>query len=103
MSDRNQLHGSFGTYTLDDIALLEIAKFYKEHRIKEALTQRLVGEQLGFTCSQFVSNWERGHCQLPEKHLNSVIHLYNINKKELFNIYYSNARKSVIRFLRESN
>jgi len=43
----------------------EFGAFMKRMRERAGLTQGQLAAQLGYTCGQFVSNWERGHTMPP--------------------------------------
>lgn len=49
-----------------------IAKILKTNRIKVGLSQTKLSEKLGFKNGQFVSNVERGLCNLPMKSIKKV-------------------------------
>jgi transcriptional regulator with XRE-family HTH domain len=47
----------------------------KEAREAKGLTQADLSEALGFTTPQFISNAERGICQIPPKHYKKLAKL----------------------------
>ena len=55
-----------------------LAKFLKEKRVQSGLSQKDVAEKLGYSTSQFISNWERGISHPP---LNTLRSLSQIKKK----------------------
>lgn len=56
----------------------------KEARIKSGLSQKDVSKKLGYTSSQFISNFERGVADPPLKTLQKLISLYNLNIDDVF-------------------
>ena len=45
-----------------------------------------IAEKLGYSTSQFISNWERGISQPPLNTLRKIAELYKINADEMFNV-----------------
>ena len=52
-------------------------------RIKSGLTQMEIAKKLGYSSSQFVSNWERGEALPPMDHFPRIANLLSINVKDL--------------------
>ncbi len=52
--------------------LRHIGSYLKEIRQKRNITQAELAKKLGYTTSQFVSNWERGLCSPP---LDSIVEI----------------------------
>ena len=63
-----------------------LAKFLKEKRVQSGLSQKDVAERLGYSTSQFISNWERGISHPPLNTLRSLSQLYKINPEEMFDV-----------------
>lgn len=63
-----------------------LAKFLKEKRVQSGLSQKDVAEKLGYSTSQFISNWERGISHPPLNTLRSLSQLYKINPEEMFEV-----------------
>lgn len=72
------------TQTTNQIEIL--AKFLKEKRVQSGLSQKDVAERLGYSTSQFISNWERGISHPPLNTLRSLSQLYKINPEEMFDV-----------------
>lgn len=72
------------TQRADQIEIL--AKFLKEKRVQSGLSQKDVAEKLGYSTSQFISNWERGISHPPLNTLRSLSQLYKINPEEMFEV-----------------
>jgi len=53
----------------------EVNNSLKEAREAKGLTQSDVSKALGFTTPQFISNAERGLCQIPPKHYKKLAKL----------------------------
>ncbi len=62
----------------------EFADFLKNARIEVNLTQSQVAESLGYSTSQFISNWERGVSSPPLKNLKALSTLYKCRPDDLF-------------------
>lgn len=63
-----------------------LAQFLKEKRVQSGLSQKDVATKLGYTTSQFISNWERGISQPPLNTLRTLANLYKIDADEMFQI-----------------
>lgn len=63
-----------------------LAQFLKEKRVQSGLSQKDVATKLGYTTSQFISNWERGISHPPLNTLRSLSNLYKINPDEMFDV-----------------
>ncbi|MFN3454731.1 MAG: helix-turn-helix domain-containing protein [Pseudobdellovibrio sp.] len=73
-----------GVSTQEQTGLL--ARFLKEKRVLSGLSQKDVAEKLGYSTSQFISNWERGISHPPLNTLRSLSELYKINPEEMFDV-----------------
>lgn len=62
------------------------SEYLKQKRVDAHLSQGEVASKLGYTTSQFVSNWERGISQPPLSSLFSISDLYRISVDELFEV-----------------
>jgi transcriptional regulator with XRE-family HTH domain len=65
---------------------VELAQFLKDKRVVAGHSQKDIAEQLGYSTSQFISNWERGISQPPLHTLRKIALLYKINADEMFNV-----------------
>lgn len=72
-----------------------IGDFFKRKRIAAGLTQTFLAKKLGWTTSQFISNWERGLAIPPKKIINKLVELCKIDTKEMMNIYAEAARLEI--------
>lgn len=63
---------------------MEIGKYLKEKRVAKGLSQGDVAKKLGYTTSQFISNWERGESNPPLNTLRKIAEVYEISPDELF-------------------
>lgn len=64
----------------------KLAEFLKQKRVITGLSQKDVAEKLGYSTSQFISNWERGVSQPPLHTLRKISSIYKINADEMFNV-----------------
>ena len=60
--------------------------YLKDKREALGFTQRDVSDFLGYKSPQFVSNVERGLCQLPLKAVRKLITFYKLEAKEVYDI-----------------
>ena len=63
-----------------------LAVFLKDKRIVAGLSQKDVALKLGYSTSQFISNWERGISQPPLATLRKIAELYKVSADEMFNV-----------------
>lgn len=63
-----------------------LAEFLKNRRVQKGLTQSAVAEKLGYTTSQFISNWERGISSPPMKTLKKLSKMYGVSPEEVYEI-----------------
>lgn len=64
----------------------KLAQFLKEKRTLSGLSQKDVATKLGYSTSQFISNWERGISQPPINTLRTLAHMYNVSAEQMFNV-----------------
>ncbi len=65
---------------------LKLAQFLKNKRIVAGFSQKDVATKLGYSTSQFISNWERGVSQPPLSTLRKLAEVFKINVDEMFNV-----------------
>jgi transcriptional regulator with XRE-family HTH domain len=76
-----------------------IGLFLRHKRCQKGLTQKGLAAQLGYSCGQFVSNWERGISMPPKKDIDLVCQKLNIEKKELASLMIKNAEIKIYKKL----
>ncbi len=59
-----------------------VGHFLKRKRIAAGLSQRQVCEALGYSSTQFISNWERGLASPPMGALARLVQIYKIGKND---------------------
>ena len=64
----------------------KLAQFLKEKRTLSGLSQKDVATKLGYSTSQFISNWERGVSQPPLSTLRTLANMYNVSAEQMFNV-----------------
>jgi transcriptional regulator with XRE-family HTH domain len=64
----------------------KLAQFLKEKRTQSGLSQKDVATKLGYSTSQFISNWERGVSQPPINTLRTLATMYKISAEQMFNV-----------------
>lgn len=75
----------------------EIARLLKKKRIEAGLTQSEVADMLGYTSSQFISNWERGLAKPPAFMLKSLAKIYKMDAKVLLDMLLESVTKNIER------
>jgi transcriptional regulator with XRE-family HTH domain len=71
---------------MDSTQALKLAQFLKNKRIIAGFSQKDVATKLGYSTSQFISNWERGVSQPPLSTLRKLAEVFQINAEEMFNV-----------------
>ncbi len=64
----------------------KLAKFLKEKRTLVGLSQKEVATKLGYSTSQFISNWERGISQPPIHTLRTLAKMYGVAADQMFQV-----------------
>lgn len=64
----------------------KLALFLKEKRTQSGLSQKDVATKLGYSTSQFISNWERGISQPPINILRTLADMYHVSAEQMFNV-----------------
>ncbi|MBC7421649.1 MAG: helix-turn-helix transcriptional regulator [Bdellovibrio sp.] len=69
----------------------KLASFLKEKRSQSGLSQKDVATKLGYSTSQFISNWERGISQPPIHTLRTLAQMYNVGAEQMFQVLLENT------------
>ncbi len=77
----------------------KLGKLLKEAREKKDLTQLEVATSLGYTSSQYISNFERGLCAPPLANLGKLTKIYQLDKRMLQEILVEGYEAEVNRAL----
>jgi len=72
-----------------------LGSYLKKKRSTAGFSQRDVANKLGYTSSQFVSNWERGLAAPPIPTLKKLGSMYRISEKELYEVVLKSTIQSV--------
>lgn len=90
LSDLQDKSGEFimvnGNVAAEKLTENSLAVFLKDKRIVAGLSQKDVALKLGYSTSQFISNWERGISQPPLATLRKIAELYKVSADEMFNV-----------------
>ena len=78
----------------------QFSAYLKRKRIAAGLSQAEVSRRLGYTSSQFVSNWERGLAKPPLPAMSKLIKLYSIDADEVLDHYLSATKNRLQKVLR---
>jgi transcriptional regulator with XRE-family HTH domain len=74
------------------LATKRIATFFKDSRVKVRLSQSEVATFMGYSCAQFVSNWERGISTPPLEKLPKLLDLYRLDRNDLIELVLQETR-----------
>ena len=80
----------------------DIATVIKRKRMEVGLTQLEVARKLGYTTSQFISNWERGLANPPAAVLKNLAKLYRMDAKVLLDMLLASIQEKIVKEFRES-
>ncbi|MFZ3228786.1 MAG: helix-turn-helix transcriptional regulator [Pseudobdellovibrio sp.] len=64
----------------------KLAQFLKEKRTQAGLSQKDIATKLGYSTSQFISNWERGISHPPMHTLRKLALLYRVAADQMFQV-----------------
>lgn len=70
---------------------MSLSSFLRNKRLNAILTQKQVGEKLGFQKPQFVSSMERGTSRPPIIVLRRMCEIYRISEEEMRKAYIEDA------------
>lgn len=84
--DKKNTEAATESTELADGSKITLADFLKSKRVIAGLSQKDVASHLGYSTSQFISNWERGISQPPLNTLRRIANLYKISPDEMFNV-----------------
>lgn len=59
---------------------MTVSELLKQARIDAGISQGELAKHLGYTSSQFVSNWERGFCEPPINRLCEIADFLSVEK-----------------------
>ncbi|MGE0632592.1 MAG: helix-turn-helix domain-containing protein [Pseudobdellovibrionaceae bacterium] len=69
----------------------QLAEYLTEKRLNAGLTQTEIARVLGYTTSQFISNWERGLSAPPLEVIKKLAKLYHVSSDELFKVFLEDS------------
>ncbi len=69
----------------------------KKMRLAKSLSQKDVAVFLGYSSSQFVSNWERNLCRPPGSALRGLSKLFSVNYKDLVNSFVAHYKAELMK------
>ncbi|HRO66342.1 MAG TPA: helix-turn-helix transcriptional regulator [Pseudobdellovibrionaceae bacterium] len=80
----------------------KLANFLREARVEAGLSQIEVAKALGYSTSQFISNWERELAAPPVKILKRLGKLYGISSDRLLEMLIEQSEETLRRQFRQS-
>lgn len=79
---------------------MSFGQYLKQKRVQAGLSQSQVSNKLGYTTSQFVSNWERGISEPPVKDIKKIALLYGVSAEGIFDAVLKNKIAEVTESLK---
>lgn len=67
----------------------------KRLRQEAGLSQNALAEALGYSCGQFVSNWERDVAHPPKRALGELADLLKVSRRHLVDLIYAERAKQL--------
>lgn len=80
---------------------MTLGQYLKAQRIKSRITQVKLGKALGYTCSQYISNYERGLSDPPLNKAGQICNLLDVDKKKYKALLLRQYRAKVEKVLGE--
>lgn len=74
-----------------------VGSYFRKKRVESGMTQIELSKRLGYSTSQFVSNWERGVCMPPLSNMASLCDLLSIPKREIVDLLTDEYRRNLER------
>lgn len=74
---------------------VSFADFLRESRIKANMSQIEVASELGYSTSQFISNWERELAAPPVKVLKKLGKLYSVSSEKLLDLLIAHNEQNL--------
>jgi transcriptional regulator with XRE-family HTH domain len=75
-----------------------LGRHLQKMRLHAKLTQREVGDALGYSSAQFISNFERGIVKPPVEKLKMLIRLYEMPPERLINLIIEGHKEQLKAF-----
>lgn len=76
---------------------VSLSEYLKAARIMKGLTQDELAKKLGYSCAQFVSNWERGQCLPPIGKMKAVSKVLGLDHNDFVDLVMVEKRKEIMR------
>jgi transcriptional regulator with XRE-family HTH domain len=83
---------------LDNLSRKKLGSYFKDLRLEKGLSQDQLAKGLGYSNSQFVSNWERGLAHPPLKKLTKLTRVLKADQSEVFKVIMTESQESLARF-----
>ncbi len=80
--------------------MTKLAEVVKEYRIKKGVSQVVLAKHLGYGNPQYVSNWERGNCQVPMEKLKKIATFLKIKNEIILGAVMVDAKLEAIQYLK---
>lgn len=78
-----------------------VAKFILERRKEKSIGQQKLQELIfeGKRSGQFISNIERGKCQLPSKHIRKIAEILEVEADQIVDLLVADYKEAVVKGL----
>lgn len=73
----------------------KLGKYLRTMRLAKGYSQASVARCLGYSSSQFISNWERGISTPPLKVLPALVDMYGLNRNELVEVIVEEVKENI--------
>lgn len=80
----------------------KFAEFLRDSRVKAGLSQIEVAKSLGYSTSQFISNWERELAAPPVKALKRLGKMYSVSGEKLLDMLIAQNEETLRRQFKQS-
>ena len=80
----------------------KLAVFLRDSRVKAGMSQIEVAKELGYSTSQFISNWERELAAPPVKVLKKISKMYSVSGERLLDMLVSQNEENLRKQYRQT-
>lgn len=79
---------------------IKLSELIKDSRKKVGISQKELSEQLGYTSSQFISNWERGVSSPPMDKLLEICQILRISQSQIVDTIMYETEQTLLSHLK---
>lgn len=74
----------------------KLSQLVTEYRKKRGISQAKLAKSLGYGNPQFVSNWERGKCQVPKNKIRDISKILRISNLQILDAAMTDLKEEVL-------